>query len=816
MVNVTNETKGITRRSLLKTTALLAGTAALAPQAIGCSTLQELPDTSEGGDQETVAAQTQEFLCCCHGNCDNDSCSVYVTVRDGKVVNLRRYDYGDIEQQGCCQRCYGNIERMYSDRRILHPMRRVGERGSGEFEVITWDEAIEDICTNLKRVADEYGPESVVFMPGSGNSMLPNNYYVRLANYIGAARMAAMFDQNGQQAILKRMGDGEGYMPRADDYRRMLDAKYIFIWGTNPSESMSVSYRMFTLARERGAKLICIDPIYNTIAAHSDIWVPIRPGSDGLLAMAMLKIAIRDGHVDEEFLRTRTVAPYLVKDADGMYLRLSDLGRAEAGSEEDAVLVYDPAAGAVPETESTEAAVDGTFEVEGIAVTCAYTLLKERAQSYDLDDIAEKTDIPLETIEELAAQYAEGPSWIQTGFGIDHYGNGYTYYVTALALACVTGMMAKEGCGYAITDSDIRAQGANMGKITATEEAPNGPTYSCSISYDIVKNNGIPGYWEHPIKALWPFAGNPIHNNAERKKWIEIYNQLEYAIQSDFELSETCLYADIVLPAAFVFERTMLANHGSEYLRLSEKAAEPIGEAKDDIEIFNLVGQGMGFADAFTMTTEEVLAASLDNDAAREYGITWEKLKEEKVMHAFPDYIPMRGEGPVPSDTGRIQIYMEDIKPLADEGQEWDWRYEALPYWEPPLEAWPDNPKFEQYPIVFTTERSKFMVHSMHAHVPTFREIQPEPVICVNPEDAQARGIADGDVVRVHNDRGHVVIKCAYHAGVRPGMVVMDHGWDWDQFIDGHYSDISSIINNRAVPNQNYFDILCDYEKYDA
>ena len=154
MVNVTNETKGITRRSLLKTTALLAGTAALAPQAIGCSTLQELPDTSEGGDQETVAAQTQEFLCCCHGNCDNDSCSVYVTVRDGKVVNLRRYDYGDIEQQGCCQRCYGNIERMYSDRRILHPMRRVGERGSGEFEIITWDEAIEDICTNLKRVAD--------------------------------------------------------------------------------------------------------------------------------------------------------------------------------------------------------------------------------------------------------------------------------------------------------------------------------------------------------------------------------------------------------------------------------------------------------------------------------------------------------------------------------------------------------------------------------------------------------------------------------------------------------------------------------------
>ncbi len=270
-------------------------------------------------------------------------------MRDGKVVNLRRYDYGDIEQQGCCQRCYGNIERMYSDRRILHPMRRVGERGSGEFEVITWDEAIEDICTNLKRVADEYGPGVRRVHARLGNSMLPDNYYVRLANYIGAARMAAMFDQNGQQAILKRMGNGEGYMPRADDYRRMLDAKYIFIWGTNPSESMSVSYRMFTLARERGAKLICIDPIYNTIAAHSDVWIPIRPGSDGLLAMAMLKIAIRDGHVDEEFLRTRTVAPYLVKDADGMYLRLSDLGRAEAGSEEDAVLVYDhTASGACP------------------------------------------------------------------------------------------------------------------------------------------------------------------------------------------------------------------------------------------------------------------------------------------------------------------------------------------------------------------------------------------------------------------------------------------------------------------------------------
>lgn len=805
----------LTRRTFLKASGAVAGAAAIgglaASYAAPGAGLALAGDGAEGGD-------VKEVLCACTGNCDNDMCPVWVTVKDGKAVNIRRFVYEDDgrdeihHQQHNCLRCYDNLERMYSSQRIKTPLRRTGERGSGEFEAISWDEAIKEICDNFKRIADEWGPESIYFFYSSGfNNDKTIQYSRRLCNYIGATANGANLDMNGQFTLPQRVGQTK-YVMRGDDYRRMRKAKNVFLWGTNPAESMMVSFHNITKARENGGQIICIDPIYTTTASHADRWIPIRPGTDGLLAMGMLQVIMRDGKIDEGYLREKTVAPFLVKRSDGLFLRRSDLGQAEAGSDADAIVVWENSA-AVDADGARAAELEGSFEVGGHTVDTAYSLLSERIFEFGLDEIAEKTDIDVETIEWLADTYADGPSWMQPGFGPDHYANSYTFYEVLIAMAAATGNMTKEGAGITITDSEIDALCFHLEELSYND-AGEDVYWAPGKIYDIWRNGGVPGIHEHPVKALYPQGANIVHNTTERQKTIEMLKDLEFVVTQDFEMTETCMWADIVLPACFHFEREMIGVNGSDYLRYAERAVDPQFESKNDIEIWNLIAEGMGVGEHFGYSLEDLFRMGLDNDEAREFGITLEKLKENRVMFANPDPIYMLGEKPFATDTGRIEFYQENIRPQADwEQPDWDWRKETLPYWEPPVEAWPENELYQKYPIVFITPHNRWRVHSMHSHVPTTLEIFPEPVVHVNPEDAAARGIAEGDTVRVFNDRGYVVVKATLDAAARPGCCVLNHGWDWDQMIDGHYQDLTNNYSEDYACNNNYFDVLCEIEK---
>ena len=146
---------------------------------------------------------------------------------------------------------------------------------------------------------------------------------------------------------------------------------------------------------------------------------------------------------------------------------------------------------------------------------------------------------------------------------------------------------------------------------------------------------------------------------------------------------------------------------------------------------------------------------------------------------------------------------------------------ERLPYWVPPTEAWPEtvggfekHPLSEKYPIIYTTERNKTRCHTQWGHVPWLLELYPEPTGKLNPKDAEARGIHDGDLMRIFNDRGEVVVRCVVSAGTRPGMVILPKGWEWDQYVKGHYSDLTATYFNPTVPNNCYYDALCQIEKY--
>lgn len=802
---------GLTRRSFLKTTGVAAGALAVSGALVGCSG-QDAAVSQSGGERIKVPTT-------CKGNCHGFACPVDVFVEDGKVVDIQNFvspehpDYRVV-----CSKGYTNIERMYAPERLKHPMRRVGERGAGEWEQISWEEAIDEICTKWKELQAEYGDASVVFSAGSGApgmSMPYTAYFERLRRYLGATNLVHNYDANGVNSTTKHIGN-DPMCAIGNELRNLKYANKIFCWGCNPSESAPISYHFITEAQQQGSKLIVIDPTFTTTASKADLYVPIRPGTDGLLAIAMMNIIIRDGKQDEVILKTKTVAPFLVKASDGKYLRLSDLGRATAGSTDDAILVMSESGEVVPEKQDANPVLQGTFDVQGYQVTTAYSMLLERLKEYSIGEAVELTDIPEDVIEQLAKEFVDGPTSILTGYGIDHYSNGITGYMGMLTLLDIAGMQTKLGTGMSLCDLSLpTSQGMTAAAMSTPKDAtkPN-MTIPGAYVYDAVINGGI-GKFNQPLKSALFYAHNIIGNYPDRKTWLEVFDAMDLVVVQDIWMTETCQYADIVLPVAFLWEvRDFGRPQANPYARLMEKAVEPQFEAKSDFEILTLLAQGMGLGDKFSMTNDEYLQAILDNDSARKWGITWDRLLEEGRIWAYEeDYV--YGRDKFYTTTGRSEFYLENSVPEFDAGKEWDAAYRALPYWFPPNEAWHENDLYEKYPLIFTSERSKFKTHTQFTYVEMLNEIDPEPYVKMARSDAESRGIETGDTIKLFNDRGYVVIKAVINDGVRPGMLVIDHGWQGDQFIDGHYSDLSNRYVDAAIPGPAWFDCLCEAEKID-
>ncbi|MDR1185145.1 MAG: molybdopterin-dependent oxidoreductase, partial [Coriobacteriales bacterium] len=702
-----------------------------------------------------------------------------------------------------------HLERVYAKDRLKYPLRRTGERGENKWERISWDEAIDEICTKWKQYQSESGKSSVAIGVGGGNTGLDFTYVYRLPRYLGATILENSYDLAGVHSKARVVAD-ENYL-FTNDCHDLVHAKTIINWGTNQTESGNVYIHFTRKAQQKGTRIITIDPNFTTSAAKSDEYHYIRPGSDGLLAIAMMQIIYEENLADFEVVKQRTVGPFLVKKSDGLFLRLSDLGRAEAGTAQDEIVVIDENGAVGTPLEIPDPILQGSFTIEGHEVTTAYDLLLKRIYEWDKTKISELTTMPLETIYDLTHQFMSGPSTVITAYGPDHYVNGHTFYYNMLALLQMSGQITKPGTGTVTEAHPHHLMSVNHYSITNPVDAEPGPTIFVP-QFPRVVESGMFGDTSVNIKSLWVIAGNHIGNLPERKTWIEVFKKLDFVVVSEIMMTETALYADIVLPVPHYFEQETVSAYSSAYHRVSEVAIPPAFESRGDFEVVNLIGAGMGLADKFGYSREEFLTATYDNDYAKSIGLSYPALKEKKHIFAISDEILENGMG-FNTPTGRAQFYLENNQPMSDYGQPWDVAHESLPYWEPPHEAWFESELFKKYPIIFMSERAKFKVHTQFTRVQTLLELDPEPYIKMNPEDAAERGIAEGDTVKVYNDRGYVVLKVAINNATHKGIIIIDHGWEKDQFIDGHYSDLSSLACHAAFPNTCYFDVLCEVEK---
>ena len=260
----------------------------------------------------------------------------------------------------------------------------------------------------------------------------------------------------------------------------LKNAKTILVWGANPVISQQQSAHFLLEAKEQGAKLVVIDPTFNITASKADLFVPIVPGTDGALALGMMNIVVRENWIDVPFLKKSTVAPFLVKESDGNYLRLSDLGSLPAGAEDQMVVRSMDGKVGLP-TEITDPVLEGTFTINGIKVTTAYSLLLKRIAEYPPEKASEICNIPVEQIEELTKIYANNkPSTIYSYFGVDHYVNGHYSMFAMYALAMITGNLGKPGAGCGMGETI----GINFVNIMGTlfPEGATGPSITMATT----------------------------------------------------------------------------------------------------------------------------------------------------------------------------------------------------------------------------------------------------------------------------------------------------------------------------------------------
>ena len=820
----------LSRRSFVK------GAAALAAGALADEGL------SQWGLSTAAAAETdsdtQIFSGVCRGGCATH-CRLNVHVRDGQVVRTSAGELvDDPRYTRYCSKGASQVARVYSSKRLQYPMRRVGEKGSGELERTSWDEAISEITEKWKGYQEQYGPSSIMVATNSGNTgMVCASAVTRFQNVMGTSSLAGCNDLALSYAT--SLVTGFGAFAQQNESADWPNAKTFICWGADPTISTPQNMHFILDAKENGARYIVIDTMYNANAGKSDWFVPVRPSTDGALAFGALNYLLEQGWEDEDFLRSATEAPFFVK-SDGTFLRMSDLGvepvdtgQVDATGQpvmSDPCVVWDEDSdSAVAADQASRPSLASRSEVGGIDVTLVYDMVKDVISQWDVDRASQACGVDADDIRELARTYAQdGPVTTFIMFGPDHYINGHYNYWPMYMLSAFTGNICKSGAGmgYTMSMSSFFIDGTlGSAPVDVNGNAAQGASQvSVPKGYmpQVLQTGEYAGS-PLTVKSLFVMNTNPVATSPNHNQTTDWMKQLEYVVVSDMVMSETAMYADILLPVCHWFEYCdMGSDMGSTpFFMLQEKCVEPQFESKPDFEILGMLADAMGYGDFFRMSNEEYAAALLDTPACQAIGASWDALKERKSIKHFKtseqtgtSFISFEG-GKFNTTTGKFKLYDEAPTPFYYAGQDIDYSKEVLPHWEPPRYADEESEERSsgKYPFWVFSQHMRTRTHTQWWDVDYTKQFDPEPVVKINPDDAQELGISDGDTVRLYNDFGEVVLKARVNAGLPRKMLSCGRSFQSFEFTSGHFANLSCSDYNQMIPNSAHNDVAVAVER---
>ncbi|HIY84655.1 MAG TPA: molybdopterin-dependent oxidoreductase [Candidatus Rubneribacter avistercoris] len=707
------------------------------------------------------------------------------------------------------------MQRMYAPERLQYPLRRVEgtARGEGQWERVSWDDAISEIAEKWRGYLDEYGPGAVARCSIYGSyghlNGLASIAWTRLQKVIGMSTLS----NGADMALIYTAQSFAGSLSMGSDGPALVNSvRNIIIWGSNPVETLPHEWRYLVQAQQRGAVVTVIDARISPTACKADKVVTVRPASDPALTCGVCKCLIDNDLIDVGFLLEQSVAPCLVQE-DGTFLRQPD-GEFSVWSESEGRVV--------PASQAQDPALKGDYLHEGKVVRTAFDLLVERVSEWTLERTAKVCDCSEDDIVWIARAFADGPTTTMVGNGAAHYTNSHALFTGTFTATILSGNLFKPGAGWGQTGLAGDATWFPGTSYASPENAITAPTYSILDLPEIMETGSYLGK-QAPIKSVLFHAGNPLGNTPNRQAMIKALESVELLVAVDMSMTDTARYADIVLPCVHWFESEDVGNKAYlPYARMGEQAVDPQFEQKTDFEIARMIGRAMGEEKAFEESENEVLVHAVDTSTPADVDgnkITYERLKAEKNIRVVADgYYDTKCK----TKEGRLLFYWEKPRPRIA-GKTIDEELERMVYFEPPGEAWPEdvegygrNALAEKYPLIFMSLHTRFTTHTTYNHADWLVEIRPNPHVFINPSDAKSRGIEDGDLVKVFNDRGYVVVEAYYDGGMRPGMVSVPHGWEGDQFVEGHYQDLTSNISHPFDDNECYYDCLCEVEKFEG
>lgn len=825
--------RSFSRRSFVTGAAALTGAGLLA----ACSPQSQPEQGAEGEEGLAGTGGNEEIYAgACDGNCAG-GCYLNIHVRDGKIVRTSARELPDPAYTRICSKGLSQVGRVYSSNRLLYPMKRVGERGSNDFERISWDEALDFIATKWKEITDQYGPGAMAIFNNSGHYSLCSgscgtsiSVTGRFKNVVGASEISSSLDIGCSHGFSHLTGG----IPTYNEITDRKNANVSILWGNNPAISNPHTAHFHKEAQEDGNRLIVIDPIYNANAAMADWWVPVKAGTDGALAAGILNIYFTRGLLDEGFLKSTTNCPYLIKE-DGMFVRMSDLGVEPTVEPDpltgedvpvDPIVVWDAAQNApVAITEATDPLLESVPEVNGMKVQTVLENAKAAVAEYTPERAAEISGLKVEDVEELARIYVEdGPVSTEFFLGVNHYLNApYTSWLIGL-VAMLTGNTGKSGASFGNNQIYIPQYTHTNFAVTMPTDKAGNPcqggdphTYATAFLEELI-DTGKYGQEDCVLKGVWFTFNNAAATMADSeytKRWV---SKLDLVICSDVMMADTCRLADIILPASYWFEHTdvgsyLFATH--PYITWNEKAIDPLGESKSDFDIFKAVAERMGYGEFFDLTEEEYCAEALDSEGYKALGISLEALKEKGALRVFPEDVHISDTSVWGTENGRLCLYQENVLyQFGDLGQPVDRKKECGLYWEEGKYCGEHSEaRMGEYPFHLLSQKMRTHTHTQWSENEYTREIEPEPLAMLNPDDAAELGIQDGDTIRLRNYQGTVVVKAAINAGVPPKTVAMPRSWQAADFIEGTYQSLISKDFNDTSNNQAYNDVACAVEK---
>lgn len=705
------------RREFVAAAAACAGSAALG------LTIPSGPAIAQEGDCIKV------HTAC--GNCHNN-CGVIATVRNGVIVSLE----GDPEHPhgkgSLCPKGQAFLDVVYAPDRLKKPLKRIGERGSGEFQEIEWDEALDIIAAKLTDIKENYGPEYLIYSNGAPVQNIVRNAFFELYARYGTPNQASVPNTCFVPRLVA-LKTTYGFRCEED----LNNADLIINWGANPFASMRPSSFMcyeqegclspFFNAQQRGAKVVVIDPMASETALKADQWIPLRPGTDGAMALAMIYTVIKEDLYDHDFVEKwcfgfDKLVPFIEQ--------------------------YTPE------------------WAEGV------------------------TGVPAATIVDLAREYAGTPR------ACIHDGNNFALHtnvvqsVRAIAiLRAITGHIDVEGgncCFPDVIGNPKPTERGNSAGIATTVKPTAAPI---ATKYFPMLASGMPAtLFAIESGAFIPKAMFAYHTNAilaqggyDRTK--ELLNKIDFIVVDDLFLTDTCVeLADIVLPDTTYLERYDYRTYPSAkgtVVTLRPPAIEPLYGIMDTYSVEYALAQRLGLAEGYPWTNQEEFITY----ALAPSGLTCDDMLAQGTRivgtHEYRKFETggLRPDGQPGFDTpnGKVCLYN-----LAFEKN----GYDPLPTYVEPSGSPIAHPEIAvDYPLIAVNRRVVQYAHFKYRNNPYLREQRPEPKVLVNPQDAAARSLVDGTWVTLTSPYGESKFVLQISERTMPGVVWVDGGWGspWDR-----------------------------------